>query len=204
MRKIGSLFARNYDGDRLVRDEVVPGAEWVIAGEGVPTEKIDGTACLVRAGVLYKRYDAKAGKRPPLGFVPAQELPDPTTGHWPGWLVVDAAKPEDRWHAEAWARRNPAAIRDWTYELVGPKVQGNLYRLTAHELRPHGFVALSCVPTDFEGIKAWLAFVPVEGIVWWRDYDDPDCAKVKIKRRDFGLPWPARRGEGIEAGDGAD
>ncbi len=31
MQKIISLFQRNYDGDKLVRDEVVPGAEWVIA-----------------------------------------------------------------------------------------------------------------------------------------------------------------------------
>jgi len=34
MKKIISLSQRNYDGDRLVRDEVVPGAEWVIADEG--------------------------------------------------------------------------------------------------------------------------------------------------------------------------
>jgi len=31
MRKIISLFQRNYEGDRLVRDECVPGAEWVQA-----------------------------------------------------------------------------------------------------------------------------------------------------------------------------
>jgi hypothetical protein len=27
LKKIVSLFQRNYDGDRLVRDEIVPGAE---------------------------------------------------------------------------------------------------------------------------------------------------------------------------------
>jgi len=26
-----------------------------------------------------------------------------------------------------------------------------------------------------------------DGIVWWRDPSDPDCDKVKIKTRDFGL-----------------
>ena len=55
MKKIISLFQRNYDGDRLVRDEVVPGAEWVIAGEGVATEKYDGTSCMVRGGELLTR-----------------------------------------------------------------------------------------------------------------------------------------------------
>ena len=68
MQKIGSLFQRNYEGDRLVRDEVVPGSEWVIAGEGVATRKFDGTCCRVQGGVLCKRFDAKAGKAPPPGF----------------------------------------------------------------------------------------------------------------------------------------
>ena len=42
MQKIISLFQRNYDGDRLVRNEVVPGAEWVIAGEGVASRASRG------------------------------------------------------------------------------------------------------------------------------------------------------------------
>jgi hypothetical protein len=37
VKKIISLFQRNYETDRRVRDEVVPGAEWVLAGEGVAT-----------------------------------------------------------------------------------------------------------------------------------------------------------------------
>ena len=59
MRKIPSLFKRDYEGTRLVYDEVVPGSEWVLAGEGVATRKWDGTACMVRDGRLYKRYDCK-------------------------------------------------------------------------------------------------------------------------------------------------
>jgi hypothetical protein len=39
MKKIQSLFCRNEEkdelGSRRVRDEVMPGAEWVINGEGV-------------------------------------------------------------------------------------------------------------------------------------------------------------------------
>lgn len=38
MKKISSLFQRNYDTDRLVRDEVVPGSEWVIAAEALQRE----------------------------------------------------------------------------------------------------------------------------------------------------------------------
>lgn len=43
MRKVISLFKRDYEGTRLVFDEVVEGAEWVVAGEGIATRKWDGT-----------------------------------------------------------------------------------------------------------------------------------------------------------------
>lgn len=39
MKKIISLFQRNYDGNRLVRDELVPGSEWVQEGLGIATRK---------------------------------------------------------------------------------------------------------------------------------------------------------------------
>ena len=71
MEKIISLFQRNYETDRRVRNEVVPGAEWVLAGEGVATRKFDGTCCMIKDGVLWKRFDAKRGKTPPDGFMPA-------------------------------------------------------------------------------------------------------------------------------------
>ena len=179
MQKIISLYQRNYDGDRLVRDEVVPGAEWVLAGEGVATRKWEGTACLVRAGRLFKRYDAKRGKAPPSGFEPAQE-PDPT-GHWPGWVPVGDG-PADMWHMEAWRLRSDPPP-DGTYELIGPKVQGNPEGFEYHALIKHGVDDLPDVPRDFAGIRAYLAATDFEGIVWHH----PDGRMVKIKAKDFGL-----------------
>ncbi len=190
MKKIPSLFKRDYEGTRQVYDEVVPGTEWVLAGEGVATRKLDGTSCMVRAGALYKRYDARAGKAPPAGFEPAQDEADPVTGHWPGWLPVGEG-PEDRWHREALAEAG--ALPDGTYELIGPKVQGNAERLDRHMLVPHGAELLGDAPRTFEGIRAYLAAHEIEGIVWWRAAGDPDCDKTKIKRRDFKLPWPVPR-----------
>ena len=194
MKKIISLFARNYDGDRLVRDEIVPGAEWVVNGEGFATEKVDGTSCLVRDGVLYKRYDAKHGKAPPPNFEAAQE-PDPVTGHWPGWIPVEW-EPSSLYHLEEWCYHKHQALHempDWTYELIGPRVQGNPYRLAHHVLERHGIRYLmkdATPPRDFESLREWFIENVIEGIVWWRDITDPDSEKVKIKRRDFGLAWP--------------
>ncbi|OLV15942.1 RNA ligase 1 family protein [Deinococcus marmoris] len=179
MQKILSLFQRNYETDRLVRDEVVPGAEWVRDGEGMATRKWDGTSCLVRDGRLLKRYDAKKGRTPPPGFEAAQE-PDPVTGHHPGWVPVDDG-PNDAFHREAWVSAN-AALPDGTYELIGPKVQGNPEGLQKHVLIRHGEEHLNDAPRDFAGLKSYLEVRPeMEGIVWHH----PDGRLVKIKRKDF-------------------
>ena len=177
MQKIISLFQRNYEGDHLVRDEVVPGAEWVVAGEGRATRKWDGTCAMVRDGVLYKRYDQKPGRKAPEGWEPAQE-PDPGTGHHPGWLRIGDG-PEDQWFREGIFEDEMA---DGTYELVGPKIGGNPEGFQKHFFILHGDDTRD-VPRDFAGIKAWLADRDIEGIVWHH----PDGRMVKIKAKDFGL-----------------
>lgn len=185
MKKTISLFQRNYDGDRLVRDEIVPGAEWVVAGEGVATLKLDGTCCMVSGGQLFKRYDAKAGKTPPMGFLPAQE-PDTTTGHWPGWLPVGDAR-EDIWHREGFASlKSTGETPDGTYELCGPKIQGNPERYTLHVLIRHGQHPLPDAPRTYAELRSYLAERDIEGIVWHH----PDGRMVKIKGKDFGFKRP--------------
>jgi len=183
MQKIISLFQRNYDGDRLVRDEVTPGSEWVINGEGVATRKWDGTCCMIKDGVLYKRYDAKKGKTPPDGFIPAQE-PDPVTGHWPGWLKVGDG-PEDKWFREGF---NNTAINtniNATYELVGKKINGGRDGFEDPRLLIHGGMVLKDAPRTFNELKLWFHDQNIEGIVWHH----PDGRMVKIKKKDFGYKW---------------
>lgn len=187
MQKIKSLFERNYEGDRLVFDKVVPGSEWVINGEGVATVKFDGTCCMIKGGEFFKRYDAKNGKTPPPGFIPAQD-PDPVTGHWPGWVKVTESK-EDRWFNEG--LRNSIIgigcepLDEGTYELVGPKVNGNKQNQSYHYLYKHGSATLGEVPRTFEGLREFFEHANMEGIVWHH----PDGRMVKIKKRDFGFKW---------------
>lgn len=190
MKKIISLFQRNYDGDRLVRNEIVPGAEWVIAGEGIPTRKLDGTCCMIREGKLYKRYEIKVGGKAPTNFEPASEV-DENTGKQQGWLSVGDG-PEDKWHREALAAISPEALAKIelaTFELLGPKIQGNPEGYERHTLVNHrDREVLRLVPEpprDFDGIKAYLAELPlsIEGIVWHHE----DGRMVKIKAKDFGI-----------------
>lgn len=182
MKKIISLFKRNYDGDWLVRDEVVDCAEWVIAGEGVATRKFDGTCCKVEDGQLWKRREVKRGQKPPPGFVPATEV-DPNTGKQQGWVLVDPEDPSDKFFVEAF----DDGIEDGTYELCGPKVQGNAEGFRRHVLVPHGEYKLEA-PRTFDELKDWLAERDLEGIVWHH----PDGRMVKIKKKDFGLKRTGR------------
>jgi len=205
MKKIPSLFKRDYYGDRQVYNEVVEGCEWVIEGEGVATVKVDGTACMVRDCVLYKRYDrkltksaARRKKRNP-SFVPelgdfksapdgwerCEDSPDINSGHWPGWVPVGGG-PEDRCHREAFVLLSRHAPDD-TYELVGPQIQGNPYGLKVHHLWAHNHqLNTPLAPRTFDGIRHYLSQCEIEGIVWHH----PDGRMCKIKRKDFGLPWP--------------
>lgn len=185
MQKIITLFQRNYETDHLVRDEVVPGAEWVLTGEGKATRKWDGTCCMVEDGKLYKRYDAKNGKQPPEGFIPAQE-PDAITGHWPGWLPVGAGN-DDKYHREAFAREKDIAgqrLQNGTYELIGPAINRNPEKVADHWLVRHGAVEIEAddAPRTFGALKEWFAGKDIEGIVWHY----PDGRMVKIKKKDFG------------------
>lgn len=180
MRKIVSLFQRNYETDRRVRDEIVPGAEWVIAGEGVATRKFDGTCCMWRDGKLWKRYELKAGKVAPDGFQAAQDA-DVVTGDVPGWLPVGDG-PDDARHREALAAAG-GRLDDGTYELCGPKVQKNPDGYVSHVLIRHGCEVLADAPRTFDALRDYLAAHDIEGIVWHH----PDGRMVKIKGRDFGI-----------------
>lgn len=191
MRKIPSLFQRE-DTPRgkqsLVVDRVTPGCEWVTNGEGVATVKFDGTAVLVRDGVLYARFDAKRGKPAPAGAIPCQEA-DPVTGHHPHWVVAERS--EDRWIREAFNNSRGIVVMrgEGTYEACGPKINGNAEGLSDHALYPHGSEVASEAPRTFEALSRYLADGRMEGLVWHH----PDGRMAKIKTRDFGHAWPSKR-----------
>lgn len=193
MKKIPTLFERKFGNHNIVDilPNVSPDLEWVLRGEGVATEKIDGSCCAIIKGELYKRYDAKNGKKPPVGAIPCCD-PDPVTGHWPHWVKVDPDRSSDKWFCEAYAN-TPGEIVDGepvnylpngTYEAIGPHFNGNPYGLSGDILEPHGVKEIT-VDRSFEGIKQYLTDHYIEGIVFWKD-GEPRC---KIKRSDFGLPW---------------
>lgn len=202
MKKIPTLFEREFLDHKTVNilNKVAPGMEWVLSGEGVATVKFDGSCCAVIGGELYKRYDAKKGRKVPEGAIKCQEEADPITGHLPCWLKCDRKNPNDKWFWSAFdnysleCSRNHLdtcelsnsndAISDGTYEAVGKHFRNNSYNMDSDILIPHGKQEIE-VERSFDGIKRYLSENCIEGIVFWKD-GEPKC---KIKRSDFGFEW---------------
>lgn len=190
MKKIPTLFERVFENNKIVgiTDKVTPGFEWVLEGEGEATVKIDGSCCAIINGELYKRYDAKKGKKPPAGAIPCCE-PDPVTGHHPHWVKCDENNPADKWFIAALKMSKLYGIvgeyADGTFEAIGPHFNGNPHKLENDWIERHGVNRIQ-VKRTFEGIKQRLTEHEIEGIVFWKD-GEPQC---KIKRTDFGLKWP--------------
>ena len=194
MKKIPTLFIREFSGHKItgITDQVTPGMEWVMNGEGEATIKFDGSCCAIIDGRFYKRYDAKKGRTPPADAIPCCN-PDPVTGHWPHWVPVKEDDPADKWFLAAYSymkdnlRPVMGTLDDGTYEAIGPHFQGNPYQLSFDMMVRHGWVRTE-VDRSFEGIRAFLKSKIVEGLVFWKD-GEPRC---KIKRSDFGFEWPIK------------
>lgn len=188
MRKIPTLFKRNPEDPRHVLEEVTPGCEWVLRGRGVPTRKYDGTCVMLAGdGSWWMRREVKAGKEPPPGYIVIEE--DENTGKKVGWEPSEQSS-FNKWLTEAISNAldygielNPA-----TYELCGPKVNGNPEAFASHMLVKHGATVLEPPPSaaisgqlTYKAIRDWVLSMPHEGIVWHH----PSGLMAKIKRRDF-------------------
>lgn len=178
MNKIPTIFVRDMSKQpALVTPEWHSDCVWVRDGEGVATRKWDGTSCMVRAGKLYKRRELRQGDVAPPDFESLGT--DENTGKTVGWVPVGEGA-EDKYHREGFMGEP-----DGTYELVGPKVQGNKDAIQKHMLVRHGEATIPDTPRSFDELKSWLEYQHIEGLVWHH----PDGRMAKIKRRDFGLRW---------------
>lgn len=203
MKKIPTLFERSINAPQLVTSTLVKGCEWILEGSFTPTVKWDGTSCRSMNGTLYRRHEIRKREgrfpEPPPAFVPADSFDDKIIG----WMPVQESNPADKWHVEALALTGlpPAG----TYELVGPKVNGNAQNFDRHYLVRHGIHVLDIPRFSQDGIATpgevfdrlrtllqgplWYS-APIEGIVFY----GPEGQLAKIKRRDFGYSWPVKGG----------
>lgn len=206
MKKMSTVFVNDYiDNVSNLTQEVRTENQWVLDGEGIATVKFDGTSCLIQDGQLFKRWDRKLSKKFLImaakakknglpfvaeefmfkdlkpGSIACNETFNPVTFHWPHWIPAEGK--DSVYHIEGFD--NLDNVEDGTYELVGPKLQGNPYGLSRHELWKHGSVVVEIVDLSFEGIKAVVTSMNEEGIV----FHHRDGRKAKIRRSDYNLKW---------------
>lgn len=197
MKKIPTVFVRNPDDRRYVTDEVTPGCEWVLAGEGVATRKYDGTCIRVVNDAefsVWARREVKRGKVAPEGFLPIEH--DETTEKTVGW---------EPWSNSSFARYIEEALKVWaeehplpdtwrgdpppgTYELIGPKINGNPEKVDRHRLIRHATAErITLRVSSGQHVLSPQAMVRNlgergwEGIVWHH----PDGRMAKLKARDL-------------------
>lgn len=194
MRKIPTVFVRDADDRKHVTSEVTPGCEWVLAGEGVATRKYDGTCCLLveRESIMsvmslwWARREVKNGKAAPDNFVAVNY--DEATDKTVGWEPI-AQSGFAQWHADALGMRFDPG-EPWetgTYELCGPKINGNPDKFAVHVLVAHGTAMVLrsildlSTPSEVMSFARWAGEEGYEGIVWHH----PDGRMAKLKARDI-------------------
>lgn len=187
MHKIPTIFQRDEVERRYVTRDPNPECAWVFADEGDPTRKYDGTCVMFDGEKWWARREVKADCRTePANFVAVAT--DAATGNTMGWEPI-AQSSFAKFHAEAVAHQNSTGITGWpkgTYELVGPKVNGNPEHARKHELWAHAAAeVLAPIPErTYDAIREAVldeAIHGAEGIV----FHHPDGRMAKIKARDF-------------------
>lgn len=188
MEKIPTLFVRNPDDRSRVLSDVTPGCEWVLAGVGVATRKYDGVCVLLdQSSAWWARREVKPGKTPPPNYLVLST--DEVTGKAMGWEPIGQCS-FAKFHGEAESIRSHWA--QGTYELCGPKINGNPEDLDSHTLIRHATAEQidndDITQRTYEGIAGFLRRHQWEGLV----YHHPNGPMAKIKARDFYRPLPHR------------
>jgi len=183
MKKIETIFDRD---DRFrVTPRVRVGCEWVLAGEGVPTEKLDGTN--VRLTIENGTIAHVEKRKNPSKEEKAQ-------GIEPGYIDANIDDPQDKHIFRAVEGTDVLSWPNGVYECeaIGPKIQGNPLGLEKPVCYPFKDIPLlleDWMPRTFDNIKmrvlnqdsVYSPGCPAEGIV----FHHPDGRMAKIKRKDF-------------------
>lgn len=206
MNKIPSVFLRDTNDMQVMTREINPLCQWVIDGEGVPTRKYDGT-CVMRdeSGGWWARREVKPGKETPPEFKLLGV--DDITGKVMGYEPIENSGFYKHWiealaHAETECEDKGWTINPGTYELCGPKINGNPEKYPGHYLVSHIEAekldwkiqnpedATVHGLANYNQIKHLIQYLNEdhgwEGIVWHH----PDGRMAKMKARDYRVESP--------------
>lgn len=193
MKKIPMLFKINWDnGTSTVDFEAFNdiARERLEGTDAIATRKIDGTAMMLDdEGNWWARRIVKPGKKIPAGFL--EVAFDENTGKHVGWIPA-----EDSSFAKFWRKALSNADEEFkpgTFELIGPKINGNPEGVDFDMLVAHGTTKIEDFPeveeifasddprTLLEPIFARFRDEGIEGVVWWVE----GTPVVKLRAKDF-------------------
>ncbi len=183
MQKIETIFER---GDIFkVIPKVRAGTEWVFSGEGIATEKLDGTNIRI---TVQQGQVVKVEKR----RNPTRE--EKALGQEVGYIDAHESDPSDKHIFRAvngTVYLSNLADGSYSCEAVGPKIQANPLELPSPTcyLFTVNPTIIANVPRTFDGIREFFKdfdsqYAPghkAEGIV----FHHPDGRMAKIKVKDF-------------------
>lgn len=186
MKKIKTIFERNWEGDKTVIDKYIEEFEPELLKEGIATEKLDGMN--VRVTIRNGTSVRLEKRRNPDKIQKQKGIEEP----W--YKDTDDFGPEDKWLIGALKNTDLSNLPDgeWSGEALGPNIQGNPLNLENNRIV---FFSLNQAPIfenapiSYEELKKWLPEQKskygnncgIEGIVWHCSTGD----MYKIKTKDF-------------------
>jgi len=189
MRKIKTIFDRDWTGNRSVINKYVDDFSPEMLKDAKATEKLDGTN--VRVTVRNHTVVRIEKRRNPDKIQKHKGIEEP-------WYIDASQFTEDKWINDAVANTDFSTIPDgeWSGEIIGKNIQGNPLNLENNRVV---FFSLGQapvfenVPTDYEGLKNWLPIQKskygnncgIEGIIWHCPNGDMYKIKVKDFKPDF-------------------
>ncbi len=183
MKKIQTIFDRNWDGDKTVNDKRNVNPE--VLKFCMATEKLDGmnVRVTIRKGTAVRLEK----RRNPDKMQKYKGITEP-------WYTDTSISAEDKWLNDALANTDLSQLPDgeWSGEALGKNIQGNPLNLENNRIV---FFSLNQapvfenVPTTWQELKGWLPAQKskygnncgIEGIVWYH----PNGEMFKIKTKDF-------------------
>jgi hypothetical protein len=186
IKKMPALFVINRETHEATTELNTPAA-WIFSEPSRPTYKKDGTSVTVAEdGTIYARRAVKRGKTAPAGFIPAET--DSYTGSTFGLEPINQSGFAKMFREAAGDQK----LAPGTYELCGPKINGNPEGLTSHQLMPHGSETATDIPDmrtvpkeeAYETLKSVFAGYKergIEGVVWWGE----NGKRTKLRVKDF-------------------
>lgn len=198
---VPTLFMRATTNDQVI-PKLTPGCEWVMNGDGNISIMLDGMAVRVTGDVGTSKTMARR-----VRGINAEGQ------HITAWIPCSRENPADKYLWEAFDAEKPVTTGIW--EVIGPQINGNPQNVPNHRMwrvLPAGYQLLvyghshkiergfkTTAESLYKDVYRELAdpACNVEGICFqiesWTNGLCTVTKAAKIRKKDFGLPWPAPR-----------